>query len=302
MERSLAEGDQPGTRSRGAPVACHSPSVTDAIDTSEKAAVLLAAYDDQLRGASESAAVPTSTDGPVIRVEYPNRGFVSYRSLEGLDGADLDSLIARQRDYFAAKNQPVEWKTRGHDLPTDLPERLVAAGFVPEERETVVIGESADIVKRLSGRESVDGVTIRRTGDLADFERIAAMESTVWNQDWSWLTNDLVSRHATGLTDIFLAETKADSETGAGGEVVSAAWAVYKKNTDFTGLWGGSTLAEWRGKGIYKALVAVRAARAVELGYRYLQVDASDDSSPILQRLGFLPVTTTTPYVYTPAS
>ena len=86
----------------------------------------------------------------------------------------------------------------------------------------------------------------------------------------------------------------------ADGEVVSAAWAVYKKGTDFTGLWGGSTLAEWRGKGIYKALVAVRAARAVELGYRYLQVDASDDSSPILQRLGFLAVTTTTPYVYTP--
>ncbi len=278
--------------------------MTDAIDTSEKAAVLLAAYDEQLRGASESAEVPTSTDGPVIRVEYSNRGFVSYRSLEGLDGAELDKLIARQRDYFAAKNQPVEWKTRGHDLPADLPERLVAAGFVPEERETVVIGESADIVKRLSGREFVDGVTIRRTGDLADFERIAAMESTVWNQDWSWLANDLVSRHASGLTDIFLAETDTASgtETGTGGKVVSAAWAVYKKNTDFTGLWGGSTLAEWRGKGIYKALVAVRAARAVELGYRYLQVDASDDSSPILQRLGFLPVTTTTPYVYTPAS
>lgn len=263
---------------------------------SDRAAVLLAAYDDQLRGGAEAADVPTSTDGPVIRVEYPSRGFVSYRSLEGLDATELDALIARQRDYFAAKGEPVEWKTRGHDLPADLPERLTVAGFVAEERETVVIGESADIVERLAGRDSVEGVTIRRTGDKADFERIAAMESTVWNQDWSWLTDDLVSRHATGLTDIFIAE--ADGE----GEVVSAAWAVYKKGTDFTGLWGGSTLAEWRGKGIYKALVAVRAARALELGYRYLQVDASDDSSPILQRLGFLPVTTTTPYVYTPGN
>ncbi|TDU83572.1 hypothetical protein EV138_6036 [Kribbella voronezhensis] len=261
-------------------------------DTTNKAAVLLTAYDDQLRGGSEAADVPTSTDGPVIRVEYPNRGFVSYRSLEGVE--DLDALIARQRDYFAAKNQPVEWKTRGHDRPADLPDRLIAAGFVPEERETVVIAESADIVERLRGRDHVDGVTIRRTAEEADFARIAAMESTVWNQDWSWLTADLIRRQATGLTDIFVAE--------AGGEVVSAAWAVYKKGTDFTGLWGGSTLAEWRGKGIYKALVAVRAARAVELGYKYLQVDASDDSSPILQRLGFLAVTTTTPYVYTPRS
>jgi hypothetical protein len=80
--------------------------------------------------------------------------------------------------------------------------------------------------------------------------------------------------------------------------VVSAAWAVYKAGTEFTGLWGGSTLAQWRGRGIYKALVAVRAARAVERGYKYLHVDASDDSSPILQRLGFVAVTTTTPYVY----
>jgi GNAT superfamily N-acetyltransferase len=180
------------------------------------------------------------------------------------------------------------------DLPTDLVERLIAAGFVPEEQETVLIAESADIVERLRGRESVDGVTLRRTGERTDFERITAMESTVWGQDWSWLTDDLVSRQATGLTDVFVAEVD--------GEVVSAAWAVYKSGTDFTGLWGGSTLAEWRGKGIYKALVAVRAACAMELGYRYLQVDASADSSPILQRLGFLPVTTTTPYVYTPAS
>jgi hypothetical protein len=260
----------------------------------DQAAVLLAAYDEQLRGGSEAADVPTSTDGPLIRVEYPGRGFVSYRSLEGIDGAELDALIARQRDYFTAKGEPVEWKTRGHDKPADLTDRLLAAGFVPEERETVVIAESAHVVERLRGRDTVEGVTIRRTADLADFERIAAMESTVWSQNWSWLAEDLVRRQATGLTDIFVADVD--------GEVVSAAWAVYKKNTDFTGLWGGSTLAEWRGRGIYKALVAVRAARAVELGYRYLQVDASDDSSPILQRLGFIAVTTTTPYVHTPDS
>ncbi|TDD60365.1 GNAT family N-acetyltransferase [Kribbella antibiotica] len=256
----------------------------------DKIARLLSAYDEQLRGTSESADVPTSTDGPVIRVEYPQRGFVSYRSLDGLDSAEIDALIARQRDYFAAKGQPVEWKLRGHDLPADLPDRLRAAGFVPEDQETVLIAEGADIVQRLQGRDTVDGITFRLVGDRADFERIAAMESTVWNDDWSWLTDDLVRRHSSGLTDVYVAE--------ADGHVVSAAWAVYKQNTEFTGLWGGSTLAEWRGRGIYKALVAVRAAQAVAKGYKYLHVDASDDSSPILQRLGFQAVTTTTPYVH----
>ncbi|WP_237706553.1 GNAT family N-acetyltransferase [Kribbella flavida] len=260
----------------------------------ELTAVLLAAYDEQLRGARETDEAPRSLDGPVVRVEYPSRGFVSYRSLDGLDGPELDALIARQRDYFAAKGQAVEWKTRGHDLPADLPQRLLAAGFVPEEQETVLIAESAITASRLSGRELVDGVTIRRTTVQADFERIAAMESTVWGEDWSWLAGDLAGRQASGQADIYVAE--------ADGRVVSAAWAVHQAGTDFTGLWGGSTLTEWRGRGIYKALVAIRAARAAERGHRYLQVDASDDSSPILQRLGFLPVTTTTPYVFTPAS
>lgn len=266
------------------------------LPTETDPAVLLAAYDNQLRGRGETINVQSSTDGPVVRVEYTNRGLVSYRSLEGWEGEELDALIARQRDYFAAKGQAVEWKTRGHDLPADLPERLVAAGFRPEERETVVIAESAAIVDRLRGRENVEGTTIRKVTDPADFERIAAMESAVWGADWSWLVDDLTRRQEGDpeLLDVFVAE--------AGGEVVSAAWAAHKKGTDFTGLWGGSTLAEWRGRGIYKALVAVRAARAVELGNRYLQVDASDDSSPILQRLGFVAVTTTTPYVFTPAA
>jgi hypothetical protein len=40
----------------------------------------------------------------------------------------------------------------------------------------------------------------------------------------------------------------------------------------------------------------VAAAR----GRRYIEVDASDDSRPILERLGFVAVTTTTPYVWSP--
>ena len=35
-------------------------------------------------------------------------------------------------------------------------------------------------------------------------------------------------------------------------------------------------------------------------GVHYLQVDASEASRPILERLGFTPITTTTPYIWTP--
>lgn len=68
----------------------------------------------------------------------------------------------------------------------------------------------------------------------------------------------------------------------------------------FAGLWGGGTVPEWRGRGLYRALVARRARVAAERGYRYLRVDASDMSRPILARLGFTQLSTTTPYVHEP--
>jgi GNAT superfamily N-acetyltransferase len=96
----------------------------------------------------------------------------------------------------------------------------------------------------------------------------------------------------TGQFAVFVAE--------AGGQVVSSAWLVFKPGTQFAGLWGGATRPGWRGRGIYRALVARRAQFAAARGVRFLQVDASDDSRPILERLGFVAITTTTPYVWTP--
>ena len=86
----------------------------------------------------------------------------------------------------------------------------------------------------------------------------------------------------------------------AGAEVVCAAWVRFAEGTDFASLWGGGTLPAWRGRGIYRAIVAYRANLAATRGFRYLQVDASDDSRPILERLGFVPVTTTTPFIWSP--
>jgi GNAT superfamily N-acetyltransferase len=252
-------------------------------------AELLAAYDAQLRGRAEhDGGVPAEQDGPLTRIHYAYRGFVGYRSLSGLTDEELDQLIERQIAHFAARGEAFEWKTRGHDWPADLPRRLRAHGFVPEDQETVVIGRAEQMAV-----EPVlpDGVASREVRADVDLHRIAAMEDAVWGEDKS-TAEDLSRRVAAGDTDVIVAE--------ADGEVVSAGWAVYKPGTDFAGLWGGSTLPAWRGRGIYRALVARRAQLAVARGYRYLQVDASDESRPILERLGFVPVTTTTPYVWTP--
>ena len=259
--------------------------------------VLLRAYDEQMRGLSHMGrpGITVEEDGPLFRVAGQFRGFVAGPRDLGVDGAELDALIARQREFFAARGEAVEWKTRGHDLPADLTARLRAAGFVPEDQETVLIGISADLA---ADPVLPVGASMRQVTADADMRAIAAMESEVWGQDWGWLADDLINRIASAPDDIAIFAVH-DQATG---RVVSAAWLVFYPGTEFAGLWGGSTLAAWRGRGIYRALVAVRAQCAVERGVRYLEVDASDDSAPILRRLGFRAVTTTTPYVWTPSA
>ncbi|MGY4541622.1 GNAT superfamily N-acetyltransferase [Arthrobacter sp. UYNi723] len=255
---------------------------------------ILAAYDSQLRRLVPPA-VPAGHEyqllGPLLRVTGQRRGFIESARDLGVEVGMLDRMIVEQREYFAGRGEAVEWKTRAHDFPADLESRLRAAGFVPEDRETVLVGETA----AMAGEPVVpEGIQVRLARERPDLERIAAMKSEVWAADYSWVAADLQHRLASDPENlvVFLAE--------ASGEVVSAAWLEINPGTDFAGLWGGSTLPAWRGRGIYKALVSARAQVAAARGVKYLQVDASADSEPILRRLGFRAITTTTPFVWTP--
>jgi hypothetical protein len=256
-------------------------------------AELLRLHDEQVRGTVADrlpASWAPSWDGPVLRVVTPARGLVFTRGLPGVPGDELDGLIGRAVEFFAGRGLSFEWKTYGHDRP-DLIERLAAAGLAADPEETVVVGLAADLV---DAGVPPDGVRIRATTDPGDLRRIADLQSEVWGSDWSWLAGDLAARIASGPGDIVVLVAEA------GRTVVSTAWLVVLPGTEFASLWGGSTLFGLRGRGIYRSLVAYRARLAVERGIRYLWVDASDDSSPILQRLGLRAVTTTTPWVWTP--
>jgi GNAT superfamily N-acetyltransferase len=259
------------------------------------AAELLAAYHQQVRGllpSRQPESVTVDRDGPLQRVSGGKHGgYVEYRDLAGLTGADLDALIERTREYFAGHRERFEWKTHSYDEPADLPDRLTAAGLVAGEAETVVIGLATALTEE---PPLPAGVAIRELSEPADFDRIGALHTEIWNEDWSWLAADLAERRAAAPDQlaIFAAE--------AGPDMISVAWLIRDPRTEFATLWGGATRPEWRGQGVYRALVARRARYAVRTGAKYLQVDASDDSAPILQRLGFAAVATTTPYVWTP--
>ncbi len=258
------------------------------------AAELLAAHDAQLRlfTAELPEGVRIEQDGPLQRLlGLGAHGLVLYRDLAGLEGTELDGLIARQVDVFAARGEPFEWKLYAHDRPPDLAERLLAAGFVPADTETVVIAAVAEVA---GSPRLPEGVSLREVTERRDFERIEALEHVVWQDGQSWIADSLEAEQAAdpdGVT-IVVAE--------AGVEALCAAWVRFERGSEFATFWGGATVPAWRRRGLYRATVAHRANLAAERGLRYVTVDASAASRPVLERLGFVAVTTTTPFLWSP--
>ncbi|MFD8048827.1 GNAT family N-acetyltransferase [Streptomyces chartreusis] len=255
-------------------------------------AAVLALFDRDMREGAQP-------DGPDARVERVGRIVRQVSSEHGwngvvwsdLDAAGADAAIAEQIAHFSGLGREFEWKLYGHDLPVDLGRRLRAAGFVGRPEETLMIGEVADLDL---DAEPPEGVRILPVTDSAGVDLVAQVHEKAFGTDGSRLRHQLLAR-LTADADTVVAVVAL-----AGDTPVSAARMELVPGTRFAGLWGGGTVEGWRGRGIYRALVVHRARAAVDRGYRYLQVDAMSGSRPILERLGFEPLTTTTPYVYTP--
>jgi hypothetical protein len=269
------------------------------------AATLLAAYDEQLRTDAETPGADSVTrHGPLRLVTFAGgRGFVTYRSLDDTDtdadtdtdtgaGATADSvrrLVPEALAHYRADPEitRVEWKTRGHDHAPGLHEALLANGFTAGEEESIMIGEARSLAVDVT---PPDGVELRRVTEEADVRAMSAMADEVFGDPVSDdMANALLRRLARndGM-ELWVAE--------ADGRIVSAGRLEPVRGTNFAGIWGGSTRAEWRGRGIYRALTAARARSALRMGKTLINSDSTEFSRPILERSGLLKVSTTTPY------
>lgn len=248
---------------------------------------LLRIYDEQLRTEAETPGAASVTRvGPLRLATYlGGRGFVTYRSL---DGADLGQLVEKTREHY--ERDPgiakVEWKTRGHDHAPGLHEALEAGGFEKQETESIMMG----VARMLAADVPLPpGVSLRRISAEADVRAMTAMQDVAFG--------DPVRPHA---ADALLARDD-DMElwvAEADGTMVSAGRLEPVHGSEVAGIWGGATLKEWRGRGIYRALTSVRARRAMERGRTLIHSDSTEYSRPILERAGLVKVSTTTPYLW----
>jgi GNAT superfamily N-acetyltransferase len=189
------------------------------------------------------------------------------------------AIVAREAAFFAGKQ--VEWKVYSHDRPPGLPDALRAAGFEADEPETFLV---LDLEAAMPGFEPPAGIEVREVRDRQGVVDLEAVSAAAFGREAPWRLEELVRRLDGPTLAMFVAYD--------GGVPVSSGRLELACGTAFAGLFGGGTRPDYQGRGVYRALVAARAAAARRRGHRYLTVDARETSRPILQRIGFEPLAT----------
>ena len=217
-------------------------------------------------------------DGPpqLVRFVHPARG-MNFIAFSHLDPSDADEIIAEQIAYFREQNLSFSWPVYEQDNPPDLKERLAARGGKLYEEEEVMVLDLQSVPASLLESPRADIRTITRPEQLED---VIQIEEMVWGSNFDWARERLGGHLAIpGFLNIYAAYVED--------QPVCAGWVYFHPGNPFANLYGGSTLAEQRGKGLYTALLAVRVQEALRRGYRFLTIDAGPMSAPIVRKHGF---------------
>ena len=195
---------------------------------------LLTEYDAQLRTEAEMhGAVEVRRSGPLWIARFRQDDlFVTYR--------ELDDPTARVAAVVALlveddRVQHAEWKTRTHDHAPGLESALTAAGFAPEESESVMLGEAAALIDA----EPPADVRVRKLTRAEDVRAALDMQDSVFGgrPKAEHMLSAIMTQQAAGEpVEVWAAEID--------GRVVSAGRIDLVPGTAFAGIWGGATLPE----------------------------------------------------------
>jgi GNAT superfamily N-acetyltransferase len=192
-----------------------------------------------------------------------------------------EAVIADEISYFATLRRSFEWKIYSHDEPPDLLTRLQNRGFNIGAEESLMILDLQELSPDLSARNP-EGITVTAVADDEGIGHFLSLEAAIWGAQAdttrAFLRTTLEPRFQGHRA--FIAYSR-EKPIGFGRVTVS-------QGSQFAGLWGGSVLPEFRGRGIYRALLAARIRHASRFdSVRYFRVDALPTSRPILERYGF---------------
>jgi hypothetical protein len=241
---------------------------------------ILTLYERELRIESDDPDLQKEILPRVVRLvrSDPAMGFIRYCRL---DEFNADAEIREQMAYFAGRNHPLEWDVFAYDQPLDLEERLAAYGFKPDlepdDPGPVLVLDLREAAPRLLTPITAD---VRQVADPRQLDHVVSIEQQVWGGDFDWLKPRLEGH--LGIRD-YLAVYVAYVQS----RPAACGWMYFHPHSHFATLRGGSTLPGFRQSGLYAAILAARVQAALDREVRFLTVDASPMSRPILEKFGF---------------
>ena len=193
-----------------------------------------------------------------------------------LSEANADAVIAQVQDFFGRRGHIVGWWVNPSSTPGDLVSRLETAGF------TKIVEQAGQVLTNLGFDIKVNpAVTVRQAtpDDRDDLIRLFTTAYPVPEALAAVVTDTLPlvagGRHYLAFFD------------GVEGPVSGASMFPFPDSTVAV-MQGAATLTDYRGKGVYTALMAKRLADARAMGMEaaILQADRKT-SAPICANLGF---------------
>jgi len=209
-----------------------------------------------------------------------------YRSV--LSPQEADTRIAEVVAAHQTSELPTMWVVGPGARPSDLGERLLAAGFRLSHVATGLIAE----VQRLSVQPSPE-VSVEPVGE-DNLEAWIHVHATGWSMVPSAVARLRESARARITAS---ARRSVDLLARIGGEPAGIGSIVFGQR--FACLRNGVVLPEHRRKGVFRSLVAARIAVLKERGVPVVAVHAmKETSAPLYRSMRFDPVCDLTSYLY----
>lgn len=203
---------------------------------------------------------------------------------------DLDEHIARALAPFVAHKLPMFWMTGPSTQPTDLGQRLLAAGLSDAGE---LVGMAADLASVRENGSAPPDFTIERVRDVRTLKRWIGVLSAGFGYP-----ANVGRSFFTALSGLELeARSPLIHYLGCvSGEPVATASAFL--GAGVVGIYSVATLPEWRRQGIGAAMTLSPLRAAQSAGYQMGLLHAEPAGLSVYRRLGFREHCTLHPYLW----
>ncbi len=229
----------------------------------------------------------THLDATLVKSVSPDLdgSFVSYFKFHSNQASEI---IDQQVSFFTLNGKNFEWKVYDTDKPTNISKRLLNSGFYEGDEESFMVLD----LHQFSAIPEKQAMCVE-VKDAKGIKDAIVVKQAQLGGDCEGYYRHLLNLKQTRPNSIKIYVVYQS------GQPVSSAWVTFNsQESPFAGIWGGSTVKEFRGQGYYQALLKQRIRDALLAGKRFLTIDASEMSRPIVEKYGFRIVTKTTPYMF----